>query len=103
MGTPFYLAPELLFAETRQSYSVKSDVWALGVILYELCALRKPFLGNNEEQLYERIRDDDINHIPHLSKEMMDLLSVMLAKDRDVRPTVREILESDFIRKASCN
>ena len=45
VGTPFYLAPELLYEETRQSYSVKSDVWALGVIFYELCSLRKPFIG----------------------------------------------------------
>ena len=45
VGTPFYLAPELLYEETRQSYTVKSDVWALGVIFYEMCALRKPFIG----------------------------------------------------------
>jgi NIMA (never in mitosis gene a)-related kinase len=74
VGTPFYLAPELLFSDTRQSYSVKSDVWALGVILYELCALKKPFLGANEEDLYIKIRDDKISPIPNLSKDLMDLL-----------------------------
>lgn len=45
VGTPFYMAPELCYEDTRQPYSVKSDVWALGVIVYELCALRKPFMG----------------------------------------------------------
>ena len=45
VGTPFYLAPELCYEETRQNYSVKSDIWALGVIVYELCALRKPFMA----------------------------------------------------------
>ena len=45
VGTPFYLAPELIYEETRQPYTVKSDVWALGIILYEMSALRRPFKG----------------------------------------------------------
>jgi len=36
VGTPFYLAPELW---KNSSCSKKSDIWALGVILYEMCAL----------------------------------------------------------------
>ena len=52
VGTPFYLAPEHLYRETKQPYTVKSDVWALGIILYELCSLRKPFNGTNEIELY---------------------------------------------------
>lgn len=52
VGTPFYLAPELLCRDSPEPYTVKTDVWTLGVILYELCALKKPFLGNNPEDLY---------------------------------------------------
>lgn len=40
MGTPFYLSPEIC---QDQPYDKKSDVWSLGVILYELCTLRRPF------------------------------------------------------------
>ena len=36
VGTPYYLSPEII--ESRP-YSFKSDVWALGVLLYEMCAL----------------------------------------------------------------
>ena len=32
-------------------------MWALGVILYELCSLRKPFVGTNEEELYKKVRE----------------------------------------------
>ena len=45
MGTPFYLAPEIWKADIGEGYSFKSDVWALGIILYELCYLEKPFLA----------------------------------------------------------
>jgi serine/threonine protein kinase len=44
IGTPHYLSPELC---QGQKYDQKSDIWALGCVLYELCALRKPFDGSN--------------------------------------------------------
>ncbi len=44
VGTPHYLSPELCQA---QPYDKKSDVWALGCVLYELCALQKPFDASN--------------------------------------------------------
>jgi NIMA (never in mitosis gene a)-related kinase len=35
VGTPYYLSPEII---ESKSYSFKTDIWSLGVILYELCA-----------------------------------------------------------------
>ena len=40
IGTPYYLSPEII---EREDYTTKADIWALGVILYELCALKPPF------------------------------------------------------------
>lgn len=37
VGTPYYLAPELWLTETNNLCSKESDIWSLGVILYELC------------------------------------------------------------------
>eukprot|EP00656_Telonema_subtile_P055799 TRINITY_DN8750_c0_g1_i1.p1 TRINITY_DN8750_c0_g1~~TRINITY_DN8750_c0_g1_i1.p1 ORF type:complete len:198 (+),score=43.18 TRINITY_DN8750_c0_g1_i1:37-630(+) len=49
-GTPYYLAPELW---SQSPYSKKADVWSLGVILYELMSLKKPFSGNGMRELID--------------------------------------------------
>jgi NIMA (never in mitosis gene a)-related kinase len=40
VGTPYYLSPEMV---EGKPYSIKSDIWALGVILYHLCSFKLPF------------------------------------------------------------
>jgi len=42
VGTPYYLSPEII---QNTPYSFKSDIWSLGVLLYEMCALKPPFNG----------------------------------------------------------
>ena len=44
VGTPYYLSPELI---TGAGYDGRADVWSLGIILYELLALERPFKGEN--------------------------------------------------------
>lgn len=52
VGTPFYLSPEIV---ESKPYSFKSDIWSMGVMLYELCALRPPFDGANIHFLCRKI------------------------------------------------
>ena len=48
VGTPYYLSPEII---EGRPYSFKSDIWSLGVMLYEMCALRPPFEGSSMHYL----------------------------------------------------
>ena len=51
-GTPYYMAPEVC---QELPYSNKADVWAIGVILYELITLKKPFDAEKMNILFEKI------------------------------------------------
>lgn len=60
VGTPYYLAPEIW---KERAYSKLSDVWALGVILYELLNLRKPFPATSKEELINKVYKDPYDKI----------------------------------------
>jgi NIMA (never in mitosis gene a)-related kinase 1/4/5 len=52
VGTPYYLSPEII---DSKEYSFKTDLWSLGVILYELCANKPPFNGESLHALALKI------------------------------------------------
>ena len=52
MGTPGYLPPEVLQGQTA---GPQSDIWALGVLLYEMCTGQKPFAGRTVHELVAAI------------------------------------------------
>lgn len=52
VGTPYYLSPEMC---EEKPYNEKSDIWALGCVLYELCTFRHPFEANNQGALILKI------------------------------------------------
>ena len=52
VGTPYYLSPEMC---EERPYNEKSDVWALGCVLYELCTQKYPFEANNQAALILKI------------------------------------------------
>mmetsp|Transcript_96 Transcript_96/g.200 ORF Transcript_96/g.200 Transcript_96/m.200 type:complete len:149 (-) Transcript_96:2868-3314(-) len=61
VGTPYYLAPELWH---NKKQTKASDIWALGVVLYEMCAHKYPYDANNIEELEEKVCNQRYNPIP---------------------------------------
>ncbi|XP_060947800.1 serine/threonine-protein kinase Nek2 [Limanda limanda] len=98
VGTPYYMSPEQI---NQLSYNEKSDIWSLGCLLYELCALSPPFTAYNQKELAERIREGKFRRIPYrYSEELNSLLSKMLNLKDYMRPSVESILQSRLLADA---
>ena len=89
-GTPAYLSPEMAAA---QPYTEKTDVWGLGVVLYELLALRLPFSGANLMEISAQIAKEKFAPLPpHVGAPLTSLVRGMLALDASARPAVADVL-----------
>ena len=89
-GTPYYLSPEIV---QNLPYSFKSDIWSLGVLLYEICCLKVPFEAKNIPLLTLKIVNGQYTPIPDFySKELKSLVNSLLLVDHEKRPSVNEIL-----------
>mmetsp|Transcript_7780 Transcript_7780/g.12067 ORF Transcript_7780/g.12067 Transcript_7780/m.12067 type:complete len:173 (+) Transcript_7780:748-1266(+) len=96
VGTPFYLAPELW----RNELNTKgSDIWALGVILYELCCLQYPFPATEEAELQNKVLNQKMEKIKTgVSTELADFINKMLKKEQQDRLVIEEIIYSDVFQ-----
>ena len=98
VGTPYYLSPEII---NSQPYDFKSDIWSLGVLLYEMCALKMPFDASNLAQLYIKIIK--CNYPPlsgNYSDELKKLVKDMLNETSIKRPNINDILNNYSIIKS---
>ncbi|KAI9364379.1 kinase-like domain-containing protein, partial [Zopfochytrium polystomum] len=82
-GTPNYAAVELISGTPYNG--VKSDVWAMGVVLYIMMTGKPPFTGENISALYSKIKAVDYKCPDYFSKELRALLAKMLKKDPKLR------------------
>ncbi|KTG04825.1 hypothetical protein cypCar_00026157 [Cyprinus carpio] len=95
VGTPYYMSPEQI---NRMSYNEKSDIWSLGCLLYELCALSPPFTAYNQTELAGKIREGKFRRIPYrYSNDLNTILSKMLNLKDYLRPSVESILQNSLI------
>ena len=97
IGTPYYLSPEIC---QEKPYNQKSDIWSLGCILYEMVTLRHAFDANSMKGLVLKILRGQYPPIPaNYSQDLKDLLADMLIKDPLKRPSMRKVLEKEFLSK----
>lgn len=90
VGTPYYLSPEII---EGKDYTLKTDLWSLGVILYEMCALTPPFKANNLSFLALKIVKGNYSPIPvQFSGDVSSIIAKLLSVDPNRRPSVHEIL-----------
>ncbi|KMZ08654.1 serine/threonine-protein kinase Nek2 [Drosophila simulans] len=95
VGTPHYMSPELV---KGRKYDRKSDVWAVGCLVYEMCALRPPFRGRAFDQLSEKIAQGEFSRIPAIySTDLQEIIAFMLAVDHEQRPGIEVIIRHPLV------
>lgn len=95
VGTPYYVSPELT---SIKSYGPNTDIWSLGVVLYELIVGKKPFHKEDTADLYESIKVDEYPSLPQNTDPILSgLIEIMLRKNPKKRPSAEEILQYDVI------
>eukprot|EP00961_Rhodomonas_salina_P189207 2552754-Rhodomonas_salina.1 len=94
VGTPAYVSPEQ--AGGLDGLDERVDVWAIGVILYELLSGKRPFESeDNFLQLLHRIQHDRVKPVPNLTSSLNKFLLKALAKDRVWRfPNAQSMLST---------
>jgi len=97
IGTPHYLSPEIC---NNKPYGVKSDLWSLGVLLYELAALQVPFLAASLPAVVMRICNMTPQPLPECyTKDMINIVFSLLDKEPIKRPALDMMLRSIFVQQ----
>jgi NIMA (never in mitosis gene a)-related kinase 2 len=89
VGTPFYMSPEQI---NQVPHGIKSDIWALGCLAYEMAALHPPFDASNQLALAMKINAGKFDRVPDkYSDDLQRLVRSCLQLEQDKRPSVAEL------------
>lgn len=99
LGTPYYIAPEVL----KRNYDEKCDVWSCGVILYILLCGYPPFNGPNDKVIFQRVLEGKFVFAEEdwgeISKGAKDIIKKMLIYDPVKRMSGDVVLMHDWIKQ----
>lgn len=96
-GTPPYMAPEQVQGATMDG---RVDVWALGVMLYELLALKRPFEGKSQADLFDRIVHHEPPRLrrvaPAVPPDLAAIVATAMEKDPSRRYRTARLFAEDL-------
>jgi len=92
-GTPYYASPEVW---KDQPYDIKSDIWSLGCVLYEMITLKPPFRAEDMASLYKKVLRGSYPKIPSTySSDLAALVKSLLHVSPHLRPTCGILTQYD--------
>ncbi|MBV9926341.1 MAG: protein kinase [Acidobacteria bacterium] len=93
LGTVSYMSPE---QSRGEEVDARTDVWSLGVVLYEMLTGHLPFRGKSPSHTIVAIQDEEppplLHYLPEVPDLLQEIVSDALAKDREARLTTRQML-----------
>ncbi|KAL4133056.1 hypothetical protein PRIC2_003382 [Phytophthora ramorum] len=102
LGSPFWMAPELVRAEKGADSWRKADIWGIGCVMIEMATGRPPWenLSNPLTAMFHIASNSSIPEFPaELSSLAKDFLSRCLDKNPDTRASATELLDHPFLRE----
>ena len=94
-GTLNYMAPEII---QKWGHDTRSDIWALGVLFWEIIGRFPPFHDQNPTKIFENIISWRINWPKNMDKIARDLASKMLVVDPEIRISFEDIKQHTFFK-----
>ena len=99
VGSPYYMAPEIIDG----SYTYKTDIWSVGVILFVMMTGRYPFEGHSQQEVFHKIKFEKYNeqvlNDKKCSDDVKDLIKKLLVKDESARLSIDEALDHPWAKK----
>ena len=99
MGTVAYMSPE---QASGKEVDHRTDIWSLGVVLYEMLTGRLPFAGKSTSHTIVSILDDEppplAAHVPDAPETLQEVVSDALTKDRDARFQTAKQFHAKLVR-----
>lgn len=98
-GQEYYLAPELELGGL--AHGKKVDIWALGMLLFEMATLKLPGDSTSKRFTANDIANNEHHDIPkHYSDTIHNLLLTLLEPNKDKRPSCKQILQLAGVKEA---
>ena len=89
-GTPYYASPEVWRDE---AYTIKTDVWSMGCVIYEMCMLKPPFNATDMDGLFEKVQRCEFDPFDGFySKPLRDSILRLMNPNPEGRPNCERIL-----------
>jgi NIMA (never in mitosis gene a)-related kinase len=99
IGSPYYMSPEQF---QHRPYSLKSDIWALGCLLFEIASLTVPFQAADVFSLSLRVcRGSNPSFPSRYSTDLKSLFSSLLQRDYHARPSAEQLLTYPIVSKVA--
>merc|ERR1711964_507141 len=100
IGTPAYIAPEVY---RRSKHTTKTDIWSLGVTVYEMVTGKTPFESCDTQQLFVQVNTEiaQVEYHKGFPEQAREFIEACLAFHPEDRPSAKDLLRYEFIMSSS--